>query len=60
MGIHLCGCKQWKEVVYERADNSQNTDVKRMLENMKKMMVLYRIVTGNYHPLRNDKRYQTR
>ena len=36
-----------------------NAGVKRVLENMKEVLALYKNVTGNYRPLLDDERYLT-
>jgi len=36
-----------------------NTGVKRVLENMKEVLALYKNVTGNYRPLLDGERYMT-
>ena len=36
-----------------------NTGVKRVLENMKEVLALYKNVTGNYRPILDGERYLT-
>ena len=36
-----------------------NTGVKRVLENMKEVLALYKNVTGNYRPMLDGERYLT-